>query len=706
MMLPTVDFLGIGAQKAGTTWLYRCLQRHPQLYLPGTKELHYFDRLTGRGPQFTQVRSLWSGLVGQGAAEREWRQRVGWTMQKIVRGGLSAANGREVMRAASFHLPGPKDDAWYRRQFDAAAGRLRGEITPAYALLDDAGVRHVTRLSPDVKVILILREPLSRMFSQWRMKSLESRGLGLPSPTDPIKFFASDRVNALNDYLRTLDTWEAHVPQERFFIGWYDDILADPEGMLRRVLTFLGVDPAEPRALAEARSRGHQSVGDKAVIPPEVLREMAQASRPGIAALAERFGGHAIGWLDRCDTILAGEDGGGHGNVRHHSAARETATLHDPVVDAAEEAFRFDPYPTFKQWLAKPGAFHSPAHGAWIVSRHDQVSALFRDPLVTNRTEKAGVLGDTMLAHDPPDHGRLRSLVADAFGGAGVRALESRISALTDEQIDGVAGLSQFDFVEHFADRIPGRVMMGLLGLPIADLPMLRACADMAGGPEVSARNMALLSEYFAGIMRERESCPGEDLVTSLVAAQAQGGRASMTEVLATCVLLLLAGYETTSSLLGNGMLLLLRHPDQYARLRENPDLVGPAVEEMLRFESPTHFPSARAAKEPMEIGGQSIAAGDRILACLGAANRDPSVFPDPDRFDIGRTPNPHLAFGMGIHGCPGALLSRTEARIVFTRINARLGELRLDVSDPRTFQPSWRRNERVRGLTSLPVRR
>ncbi len=706
MTLPPVDFLGIGAQKAGTTWLYRCLQRHPQIYLPRTKELHYFNRLTGRGPRFTKVRSLWSGMVGQGPAERDWRRRVRWSMETIVQGGLSVANGRELLRSVSYHLPGTKDDAWYRRQFAAGTGRLKGEITPAYALLDDAGVRHVTRLSPQVKVIFFLREPLSRMFSQWQMESRESRGLGFPCPADPIKFLASAHVRARNDYLRTIDTWRAHVPPERFFIGWYDDLLADPERMLRNVLTFLGVDPDEPRAHAAVRRWDRYPTGVNPVVPPEMMREMARTSRPGIAALAERFGGHAIGWRDRCDAILAGEDGGGHGNVLHHSTARETAPPADPVADAAAEAFRFDPYPTFKQWLAKPGAFHSPAHGAWIVSRHDQVSELFRNPLVTNRTEKAGVLGDTMLAHDPPDHGRLRSLVADAFGGAGIRALESRIAALTDEQIDGIADLSRFDFVEHFAERIPGRVMMGLLGLPETDLPMLAPLADMAGGPELSAQNMGRLSEYFAGIIRERQNSPGDDLVSSLLGAHAQGGRASMTEVLSTCVLLLLAGYETTSSLLGNGMLLLLRHSEQYARLRENPDLVGTAVEEMLRIESPTHFPSARAAREPIEIGGQSIAAGDRILACLGAANRDPAVFPDPDRFDIVRAPNPHLAFGIGIHGCPGALLSRTEARIVFTRINARLGELHLDVSDPRTFQPSWRRNQRVRGLTSLPVRR
>ena len=311
MSLPTVDFLGIGAQRAGTTWLYRCLRRHPQIYLPGTKELHYFDRLTHLAPGATQVKSLWSGIVGQGPAERDWRQRVRRAMERIVHGGLSVANGRELVRSVSYHLPGPKDDAWYRRQFAAGTGRLKGEITPAYALLDDAGVRHVTRLFPDVKVIFILREPLSRMLSQWQMSSRDSRRIGLSPPADLPRFFASAHVTTRNDYLRTIDTWGAHVPPERFFIGWYDDTLADPEGMLRRVMTFLGVDPDEPRVLAKARTRNQYDSGVKPEVPPEMLREMARASRPGIAALAERRGGHAVGWLERCDAILAGGDADG-----------------------------------------------------------------------------------------------------------------------------------------------------------------------------------------------------------------------------------------------------------------------------------------------------------------------------------------------------------------------------------------------------------
>jgi hypothetical protein len=305
MPLPTVDFLGIGAQKAGTTWLYWCLRQHPQVYMPATKELHYFDRLAGQGPRFTQVRSLWSGMVGQGAAERDWRRRVKRAKEQIVLGGLSAANWRELVRFASFHLPGQKDDIWYRRQFAAGTGRLKGEVTPAYALLDDAGVRHVTRLFPKVKVIFILREPLSRTLSNWQMKSRSSTSIGAPPPAELSRFCASAHNTAGNDYLRTIDTWGAHVPPERFFIAWYDDILADPEEMLRRVLTFLGVTPDEPRVLAAARTRVN-AAGVKPVLPPEELCEMARASRPGIAALAERFGGHANGWLTRCDAILAG----------------------------------------------------------------------------------------------------------------------------------------------------------------------------------------------------------------------------------------------------------------------------------------------------------------------------------------------------------------------------------------------------------------
>lgn len=398
-------------------------------------------------------------------------------------------------------------------------------------------------------------------------------------------------------------------------------------------------------------------------------------------------------------------DVGGRRGLLHLPVVWETgAPVHPVAADAA--AFHDNPYPTYRRWLAEPGPFFSPLHGAWIVSRHDQVSALLRDPALTNRTVKAGILGDTMLAHDPPDHGRLRGLVAGAFAPAAIRALEGRIGTLVDELIDGLAGLERFDFISRFADRLPGRVIADLLGLPADDLPLLREYVDMSGGPEVVERRMRQMQEYFAGVVDRRRGRPGDDLVTSILAAHDPGGHASIEEVLGTCVLLLLAGYETASSLLGNGLLLLMSHPRQYARLRDCPALVDTAIEEMLRVEGPTHYGMPRVTTDAIEIGGRSIAAGEQIMVCFGAANRDPSVFPDPDRFDIGRTPNRHLAFGFGIHACLGAALSRTQARIAFTRLERRLGELTFDVEAGSPFVPHWRPGWRTRGLCQLPVRR
>jgi len=396
---------------------------------------------------------------------------------------------------------------------------------------------------------------------------------------------------------------------------------------------------------------------------------------------------------------------GSRGGPLHLPVVWETgAPVHPVAADAA--AFHDNPYPTYRRWLAEPGPFYSQLHGAWIVSRHDQVSAILRDSVVTNRTVKNGVLGDTMLARDPPDHGRLRGLIAGGFAPSAIRALEGRIGTLVDELIDGLAGLERFDFIARFADRLAGRVITDILGLPAEDLPMLLESVDMSGGPEVVGRRMGQMREYFARVVDRRRSRPGDDLVTSILAAHDPGGNASIEEVLGTCVLLLLAGYETASSLLGNGLLLLMRHPLEYARLRDCPALVDTAIEEMLRVEGPTHYGTRRAATDTIEVGGRSIAAGARIMVCFGAANRDPSVFPDPDRFDIGRTPNRHLAFGFGIHACPGAALSRTQARIAFTRLNERLGELTFDVEAGAPFVPHWRPGWRARGLYQLPVRR
>lgn len=395
----------------------------------------------------------------------------------------------------------------------------------------------------------------------------------------------------------------------------------------------------------------------------------------------------------------------GRGGLLHLRAAWEAAPLVDPGADDGC-TFRDDPYPIYRRWLAEPGPFHSQRDNAWIVSRYDQVSALFRSPSITSRTEKVGLLGDTMVANDPPEHGRLRGLVADAFSAPAVRDFEPTIEAIVADILDGLADEPTFDFVDRVADVLPVRVMSSLLGLPEADLPRLRVWAGEGTVAVDVAENMRHLAAFFAAVVAQRRGDPGGDLVSRLVAAHDPGGRASMAEILATCVLTIVAGHETTAGAIGSGMLLLLQHPDQYARLRADPRLIGPAIEEMLRCESPLQYPSPRATKESVEIGGRTIPAGDRVLLCLGAANRDPAVFPDPDRFDIGRTPNRHIAFAQGVHICLGAALFRAEARILFTRLNERFGELRLDVADPRTYRPDRKPAARLRRLARLPVRR
>ena len=247
-------------------------------------------------------------------------------------------------------------------------------------------------------------------------------------------------------------------------------------------------------------------------------------------------------------------DAAGRGGLLHLPAVWETAALVDPVA-AAAAAFHDDPYPTYERWLAQPGPFYSSAHGAWIVSRHDQVSALFRSPSVSSRTEKVGVLGDTMMAHDPPEHSRLRGLVTDAFSAPSIRNLEPTIAATVDDILDGIADDPAFDFVHCVADILPGKVMTSFLGLPDADLPRLRALAGDGVGPVAVADNMRQLVDYFAGIIEQRRGAPGDDLVSRLMLAHDPGGRVSMTEILATSVLLLIGGYETTAGAIGTGML-------------------------------------------------------------------------------------------------------------------------------------------------------
>ena len=307
MSLPAIDFLGIGAQRAGTTWLWKCLRRHPDLYLPAVKELHYFDRPPADGHRQVSLGRLRTAWFGRGNREHASHRHVADPLGDIKpRSTLATALGG-LADLVSFRRSGSWDDVRYLRQFEAGAGKVKGEITPAYALLDDEGVRHAVRLSNDLKVIFILRDPLSRALSSLRLRFHRSEKGLRPPPGDTAKYIVSKSVTDRGDYLRTIDTWGRHIPAERFFIGWYDDTLTDPEGMLRKVMVFLGVDPESPQVLALAHKRFNRAEIQDTGVPAEAVRGMAREMRPLIAAMKERLGGHAIGWLERCDRVIAGE---------------------------------------------------------------------------------------------------------------------------------------------------------------------------------------------------------------------------------------------------------------------------------------------------------------------------------------------------------------------------------------------------------------
>jgi cytochrome P450 len=304
----------------------------------------------------------------------------------------------------------------------------------------------------------------------------------------------------------------------------------------------------------------------------------------------------------------------------------------------------------------------------------------------------------------------LRRLANQAFTPQRVKDLEPRIAQVSQELVERIRVRGEADFIADFALPLPVIVIAELLGVPAADHDRfgvwsnrVMASGDAVVGTEESLQQgmeaMVALAGYLAELIRQRRQQPREDLISALVTARDAGDRLSEEELLGTCVLLLIAGHETTVNLLGNGLLTLLRHPEQLALLKEHPESIPSAVEEMLRYESPIQRATPRFAAQPFELAGQRIEQGQQVSAVIGAANRDPAHFPDPDRFDITRNPNRHLSFGHGIHFCLGAPLARVEARIAFGQILESLPDIRLA-----TEQPEWRPATWFRGLKRLPV--
>jgi cytochrome P450 len=391
----------------------------------------------------------------------------------------------------------------------------------------------------------------------------------------------------------------------------------------------------------------------------------------------------------------------------------------DLQFNPMDAEFIADPYPTYHRLRTEDPVHHS-ALGFWVLTRYEDVVAALRDPRLAKEAIASFVaarfgapvpaMGLSMLDRDPPDHTRLRGLVSKAFTPRVVEGLRPRIQQIVDGLLDGVAARGSMDLIEEFAYPIPVAVICEMLGVPVEDHERFKGWSlDIARGldliwlgpdSEVGRRSVAArqsLAEYFRGLIAQRRAAPRADMLSGLIAAEEAGDKLNETELLATCILLLIAGHETTVNLIGNGALALLRAPDQLALLRRSPDLVGAAVDELLRFDGPVQI-TQRIATEDMEVVGCKVRGGDEILLVLGAANRDPAVFAEPHRLDVTRDARRHVGFGGGIHHCLGAVLARMETQIALAALLDRFG--RIELAGAPVRRPTFT----LRGLESLPV--
>jgi cytochrome P450 len=324
------------------------------------------------------------------------------------------------------------------------------------------------------------------------------------------------------------------------------------------------------------------------------------------------------------------------------------------------------------------------------------------------------ILSRNLLAVDPPDHSRLRRLVAIPFTPKYIEGLRPRIQAIADALLGAVqaradeTGRREMELIDDFAYPLPLTVISEMLGIPLADRDRFREWSQAAvsftptdrANPEVTAKLIEFIA-YLRRLVAEKRANPGDDLLSGLVLAEAAGDKLSENELLSMIFLLIVAGHETTVNLIGNGTLALFEHPEQFARLRENPDLLKPAIEEMLRYYGPVEMSLTRWVREDTDLGGERLRRGEQIMALLASDNHDDGRFPNPEVFDIMREPNRHVAFGTGIHACLGATLARLEGQIAFASLLARMPGLALAV--PRD-EVQWRDATFLRGLTRLPV--
>jgi len=387
-------------------------------------------------------------------------------------------------------------------------------------------------------------------------------------------------------------------------------------------------------------------------------------------------------------------------------------------ANPADPAFRADPHPFLKHLREVDPVNETPV-GIWRLTRYaDCVRLLTQVPtgvrladgkLLGQDLLPGGGPGEFMLQQDPPNHTRLRKLVSKAFTPRAIEHLRERARRLADELIERVAARGEMDVIADLALPVPSTVICEMMGVPVADRERFtdwtaqatHLLAAMFAPPDVIERGLAAgaaLRDYFERLIADRRRSLTDDILSDLIRAEEAGDRLSPTELLSQSVGLLIAGFETTIGLIGNGVLALLRHPDQLALLQDHPDLIASAVEECLRFDGPIPL-TPRILREDTEFGGKRIPQDTQVWAMLLAANRDPAQFADPDQFDITRSENPHLAFGGGTHFCLGAHLARMEAQVAIGTLVRRLGALELA-----TDELQWGRSL-FRVLDRLPIR-
>ena len=380
-----------------------------------------------------------------------------------------------------------------------------------------------------------------------------------------------------------------------------------------------------------------------------------------------------------------------------------------------------DPYPIYAVLRERDPVHRSRLMNAWLFSRHGDIDMILRDHQrfgndprkgTLNRRQQKSLPADedfTMLFLDPPDHKRLRALVNKAFTPKAVNALEPHIRSLLQGLLDDIDDPAGFDLMQAIAQPLPVIVIAEMLGVPPEDRARFKVWSDQRARvlePMIDAREREVaeaanrsLNDYFMPIIKERRQAPKDDIVSALAQAEEEGDRLTEREMLNMLRLLLIAGNETTTNLIGNGVLALLRHPDQLQRLRDDPSLIPSAVDELLRFDSPVQT-DFRRVLEDCEVNGFPLKQRENIVVLLGAANRDPDVFDRPDELDVGRGDRSHLSFGRGIHHCLGAPLARLEGRIVLEMLLERFSQISLHDERPR-----FRNSIVLRGLESLPLR-